>query len=245
MAKKLSQVVAVEKTTKSRVYSAVTDLHKKAQKAELYTGVHKEYAPLKDGGETLPPETKKVQLRSSEVLRQAQNLLGEHWDLEAAKDMANRHAVADVQIGGRLLLSGAPVTFLLFLEKQLADLRTLVDNMPVLPEDKDWTFDDVQGLYRTPVRQTHRTTKEQTPIVLYDATDKHPAQTQLITKDILVGYWSQTEFSGALKRAEKEEILRRLNTFSDAVKEARHAANQVAADEVPVAQGILNYIFGR
>jgi len=249
MAKILAQVVAIDKTVKSRVYSAVTELHKKAQKSDLYSGMFKEYAPIKEGGETLPAEAKKVQLRSDDVLKQARTLWSEHWDLEASKDWSNMGAKASVEIDGAVVIANAPVTFLLFLEKQLNDMRTFVEAIPVLPEDKDWNFDEVQGLYKTPVRQTHRTTKEQTPIVLYDAVVRDgqalPAQTQIITKDVLAGYWSQTEFSGAMKRADKEVILARLNRFSDKVKEARHAANETQAVEAAVAENVFRFILGK
>ena len=243
MTAKLNQVIAIEKGAKNRIYSAITELHKNAQKADLYYGFSKTYEPKEEGGEQFPPEQKKVLMRADDVLSETKTLFGEFLDITATKDFANVSAMADVSVGGNILVKDAPVPYLLFLEKQLTDLRTFVDKMPTLDESDDWRKDEASGLFKTEPTKTHRTAKVQEAIVLYDATDKHPAQTQLITKDVIVGYWNQTKQSGAITRGEKRGLLEKIEAVLSAVKSAREEANNVEAPEKKIGADILNYIF--
>lgn len=244
MATKLNQIIAIEKGAKNRVYSTITELHKNAQKADLYYGFNKTYESKEEGGEQFPPEQKKVTLRSDDVLRETKGLFTEIMDITATKDFANMTASADIVVGGTTIIKDAPVPYLLFLEKQLTDLRTFVDKMPVLDESDDWRRDEATGLFKTDPSRTHRTAKVQEPIVLYDATEKHPAQTQLITKDVVVGYWNQVKHSGAIARGDKRKLLERIEKVLEAVKSAREEANSVEAPEKKAGGDLLDYIFG-
>ncbi len=243
MKAKLNQVIAIEKGAKNRLYAAITELHKNAQKPDLYYGFNKSYEPKEEGGEQFPPEQKKVLMRSDDVLSETKKLFTEFLDITATKDFANVTAKADVIVGGNTLIKDVPVPYLLFLEKQLTDLRTFVDKMPVLDESDDWRKDDATGLFKTEPTKTHRTSKVQEAIVLYDATEKHPAQTQLITKDVIVGYWNQTKQSGAITRGDKRKLSERIESVLSAVKSAREEANSVEAAEKKVGEDILGYIF--
>ncbi len=169
-------------------------------------------------------------------------LLTELMDVTASKDYANCHARADVVVEGQTLVKDAPVPFLLFLEKHLTDLHTFVDKLPNLDSADDWVSDPNSGLYKTAPIATHRTKKVQKPIVLYDATDKHPAQTQLITEDVLVGYWDTVKQSGALPLPRKRELLERLESLSQAVKFAREQANDAEATEQKIGGAIFAYL---
>src|SRR5262249_18343059 len=160
------------------------------------SGFYKQYQPKDEEGETYPPEHKRVQLAANEQLSSAAQLFTELFDLTATKDYANCSARADVEVGGQVLIAGAPATFLLFLEKQLNDLNTFVNELPTLDEADNWIKDDGAGLFKTEPVQTHRTKKVQKPIVLYDATPEHPAQAQLITEDVTVGHWNTVKHSG-------------------------------------------------
>ncbi|MEZ5425761.1 MAG: hypothetical protein R2747_05815 [Pyrinomonadaceae bacterium] len=243
MAKKLNQIIAIEKGAKNRIYSKITDLHKQAQKADQYYGFNKAYEPKDENGEQFPPEQKKVVLRSDEVLEELKDLLTEIMDITATKDFANMSAAADIKVGGKALAKKVPVPYLLFLEKQLTDLRTFVDKMPVLDEGEDWSKDDVTGLFKTDPISKHRTQKVSEAIVLYDATKEHPAQTQLITKDVTVGHWREVKQSGAITRAEKRKILERVESVLNAVKSAREEANGAEAPEKNIGADLLGYIF--
>ena len=240
---KLNQIVAVEKSVKSRVYGDFTELHKASQKADLFTGFSKNYRKRDEEGEDYPPETKRVQLEANEVLSQVSKLLGEMFDISATKDYANCVAFADVVVDGQTLVAQAPIPFLLFLEKQLTDLHTFVDKMPTLDPADEWGSDPNSGLFKTASIATQRTKKVQRPVVLYEATKEHPAQTQLITEDIVVGYWDTVKQSGALPIPRRRELLDRLEKLSQAVKFAREQANGIEADERKVGEAVFGYLF--
>ena len=84
------------------------------------------------------------------------------------------------------------------------------------------------------------------PLVLYDATKEHPAQTQLVTEDIVAGYWNTVKYSGAMPAPQKVAMAERVEKLLRAVKEAREAANIIEEVPVPaVSEFILRYVFGR
>lgn len=244
MTAKLNQILAVEKNTKPRCNQDFTKLYQLIQKADLFSGLSRNFQAINDDGEKLPPENKKVQLVAAETFQSAASLMGELWNITARKDWTNTKAFADVKVDGKAFLSSVPVTYLLFLEKQLTDVKTFISAVPVLDEADDWNQDTVSGLWKTAPVQTHRTTKIVEPLVLYPATDKHAAQVQPVQKDVISGYWTTVKQSGALTKKRKAELLERVETLSNAVKEAREAANMTEEVESPdVGATIFGYLF--
>lgn len=242
---KLNQIIAIEKSVKGRVYGELTELNKALQKPALFNGFAKAYQPKDADGETLPPESQRVQFTTDMVLKTVENRLTELFDLTARKDYSNCMAKASVTVDGTVVVHDAPVSYLLFLEKQITDFQTLVSNLPVLDPAEDWTADPNSGLYKAKETQTHRTKKMQKPIVLYNATPEHPAQTQLIVEDIIVGFWTQTKMSGAIPATDKAVVLERVEALLKALKQAREEANDF--DEVmtnPVGFPLFKYLLG-
>ena len=240
---KLNQILAIEKGIKTRVYAEVTELHQATQKPPLMNGFHKTYQPRDEEGETYPPEHQKVQHVAGEVLDRIAAGLAELFDITATKDWANCTAKADVVVDGRKLLENAPATYLLFLEKQLTDLHTFITKMTELDPGSDWTIDPGTGLYKTEPTVTQRTKKVQRPITLYEATKEHPAQTQLITEDVVAGQWVTIKQSGAIAAPRKKQLLARIEKLSNAVKFAREQANANEAPDQKVGKGVLDYLF--
>lgn len=240
---KLHEVVAVEKGVKSRTYGQITLIDKQAQKAEPFSGISRNFRKKDTDGEDYPPERKKVTAVADVLLKQVAQFTAELFDVEATKDWGNCSAKADIVVDGQTLVSGAPVTFLLFLEKQVTDLRTMVDRFVTLDENEDWTLDANSGLYKTALTSTHRTQKVQKPLVLYPATPEHPAQTQIISEDVIVGWWDTTKFSGALPLPKKVAIVERLDKLLRAVKEARERANDIEIEKRSVGDQIFAYVF--
>lgn len=240
---KLNQVIAIEKGVKSRVYSEVTELHKTCQKPDLFNGFSKVYRKQNDDSEDYPPERKKVQFKADDVLDRIAKLDTELFNTTATKDWANCNAVADIMLDGEVLLEKVPATYLLFLEKQLTDIHTFLEKMPILDESEEWTKDTGSGLYKTLAISTHKTKKTQKPIVMYDATVEHPAQTQLITEDVLVGYWDTVKHSGTLPAPRKEALIERVEKLLIAVKFAREEANSTDATNKFVGEKLFGYLF--
>lgn len=242
---KLNQILAIEKGIKTRVYAEFTDLHNATQKPALMNGFHKSYQPRDEEGETYPAESQKVQHSANEVLDRVAVSLAELFDITATKDWANCTARADVVVDGRSLLKDVPATYLLFLEKQLSDLHTFVGKMSELDPGSDWSVDPGTGLYKTDATQTQRTKKVQRPITLYEATKEHPAQTQLITEDVVAGTWVTTKFSGAIPAPRKKQLLARIEKLSNAVKFAREQANAAEAADKKLGKEVFDFLFGQ
>ena len=239
---KLNQIIAVEKGVKSHTYSELTDFDKVCQKPDLFQGFSKSYEKKDEDGESLPPESKKVQFRVAHILKALAVSLTEFFDITASKDWANTTAVADIEVGGQKLLESVPVTYLLFLEKQLTDLRTFFGHLPELDDTENWQQDMASGLYKTEPISTHRTKKVQRPVVLYDATKEHPAQTQLITEDILAGYWRTIKHSGGIPKTLKDGIVTRVDALIKSVKFAREEANGTDAERRTVGEKVFDYL---
>ena len=175
---KLNQIVAVVAGKKTRVEKEFGELNKVLQKGDLFHGIARQYQPVEEGGEELPSERKDPQRSARAIMAQARLILTDIINAVATQEYGNCTARADVKVGDLVVLSQVPVTVLLYLSKQLDDLHTFVNNVPLLDPSERWTFNAQDGQYVTEEIRTVRTRKVQKPIVLYDATDKHPAQTQ-------------------------------------------------------------------
>ena len=239
MEAKLNQIIAVEKGIKSQVFSHMSQLHKINQKTDLFNGMDKKYEPKDDGGEPMPSEKKRVQYIAKEVLREVDRSLTDLMSVTARKDWTNCTATADVIIDGNVILPKAPITYLLFLEKQVTDIRTFVSNVPTLDPAENWKLDAASGLYKSDDVKRTKTSKEETPIVLYDATEFHPAQTQMVTKDVVVGYWTEVKHSGAMPLPEKKALMQRVEKLLRAIKEAREEANTIQEVKAPDVGSII------
>jgi hypothetical protein len=185
-----------------------------------------------------------VQVKVEEVLRNMAATITRLFDVTATKDRANCQATADVTVDGQPLLRDVPVTYLLFLEKQLTDLHTFVRKLPVLDAAETWTFDASADCYRTEAVRTIRTRKVPRNHVKAEATEHHPAQVEVFYEDVPVGYWSTTKFSGALPARRVNEITDRVEKLQAAVKFAREEANSAEVTEERVGDAVFGYLFG-
>ena len=244
---KLNQVIAIEKGVKSRAHAEISELYKTVQKPALFNGFTKDFRAKSEGEEgsveTLPSERQRVQETVSDVLRRLERAKAELFDVTAQKDFGNTTASANVTVDGKLLIENAPVPFLLFLEKELTDLRTFILALPTLDVAEDWQRDVNSGLFRSGETVRQSTKKVQKPLVLYPATDKHPAQTQLITEDVTTGFWHTVKQSGAIPAPEKAALAERVDKLLAAVKTAREEANAAEAPKVEVGGAIFGYLF--
>lgn len=240
---RLCQVVAVEKSVKAKAHNTLTDFYQKVQKPALLSGISRTYRPNDEVGEQLPSESTKVQVDVSSALKQIQQTLVEFFDITATKDYANCSATADITLGDVVLAKSVPVTYLLFLEKKLVDIHTLVSKLPVLDPSEDWVFDKNVGAYVSRPAETSRTKKVFVPLVLSPATDKHPAQVKEGYEDKTVGTWKTVKFSGALPAQKVADMLSRVEKLQKAVKFAREECNSREIEAQKVSEKMLNYIF--
>jgi hypothetical protein len=239
---KLHEAIALRKGEVGRNKARLTEIYKGFQKSAIFGGFVKSYEPVDVDGEQLPGESKRVQRNVDENLKEIQESLTSLWNIVTSVERGNCEARGDIVVNGETVWADVPVTSLLFFENQLTDIRTTVEAIPTLSPDFDWKRDDNDGLFKTDVVKTHRNIKSQRAIVLYDATEKHPAQTQLIEEPKLAGYWNSIQHSGAMQATRKAVLLGRVETLLDAVKAARARANGNDAPTVDTSP-ILNFIF--
>jgi hypothetical protein len=236
---KLHQVVALAKIKKSHFEKSITEVYHVLQKSALFDGLFRQYRPKADDGEVLPPEGKVVQNNVADQLDLVRKYCEDTWETIIQHEATNIHAKGTI-VCGNLSIADVPVAVLIWLEKRFVSIKTLLEALPTLDTGEEWVLDEQTRQYKSRVAQTHRTTKNQEPIVLYDATKEHPAQTQLITKDTVVGYWSTTKLSGAIPAERKRMLLDRLRRLNEAVILARQEANKY---EVVAPLNITSPIF--
>lgn len=241
---KLNQLLAIEKGVKSSAFAELTDAHHQVQKAALLSGISRTYQPKDEEGEALPPESTRVQVKADTTLKLITQTLVRLFDVTATKEWANCAAKADVKVDGTVLLPGVPVTYLLFLEKQLGDLHTFVKKLPVLDPAETWTFDEGADAWKTEPVKTIKTKKVPRNHVKAEATEKHPAQVEVYYEDIPVGYWTTVKFSGALPARRLYELLERVDKLQQAVKFAREEANGTPVIDKEVGEVVFDYLFG-
>jgi hypothetical protein len=240
---KLNQIIAVEKGVKSRSLQELTEAHHVVQKPALLSGIARTYQPKDEEGEQLPPESTKVQVRTEETLRDVAATLTRLFDVTATKDATNCVAKADVVVDDQTLLADVPVSYLLFLEKQLTDLHTFVKKLPVLDAAEAWAFSDSTDCWSTEPVRTLRTKKVPRNHVKSEATEKHPAQVEVYYEDITIGYWTTVKFSGALPAKRVSELLERVEKLQNAVKFAREEANGTTAVDQKVGDKVFGFLF--
>lgn len=239
---KLNQVLAIENGTKTRTQKDLTEAHHALQKTELLKGLARTYKPLDDEGEKLPDESNRVQMTADEMLKKTAAIMTELLDITATKDWGNAIARADVVIDGRTLIEGAPVPYLLFLDKRLQDLETFVAKIPTLDPSEFWEHDPGQNCWRSKPAQTVKTKKILRNHVKAEATQHHAAQVDVFSEDKVIGQWTTIKYSGALAAENASAIIARIRALRQAVKIARESANNVEVERQRVGARLFAYL---
>jgi len=240
---KLHEIVAIAPSKKSDMSKRLTEAHQ-GWKPDKFTGFTKTYTPKDEKeGEKFPPENKPLQIRVPEEVRKLLPELTDTYNIVASQDEGNTRAKADIEVDGKVVLKNVPVETLIFLEKQLTDLETFIEKLPVLSPDREWKWDDVRNCYVTDPVQKSRTQKVQKVVVMYPATIEHPAQTQLVSEDVIIGYTHTTDFSGAIKTTDKQSMLAKVKALHIAVVQARTRANTVDANVQNIGKPLMDFIF--
>lgn len=240
----LNQIVAVEKDIKKSCYEDLSTAHQKLQQQKLLFGLSRTYQPFAEDGTRFPSETALVQVRTKEVLDETKTILTRLFDVTATRDWANCEARANVVVDGQTLLEKVPVSHLIFLEKKLVDIHTFVKKLPVLDPSETWVWDGAKNCYRTPERQTIKTSKKPVAFVKAAATKEHPAQVEVLQQDLPEGTWTEIKFSGAFPARLVKELLERVERLQQAVKFAREEANSLKVVNQENGEKIFNFLFG-
>jgi len=203
-----------------------------------------EFTPNAEGTKPIIEEQSSLQTTVGKELDFLGKQLVELINISNVINCTNTVAKADVIVGGTIVLKQVPATGLLELEKYLTAFKATVSAAPTLDPAKGFTPDLNQGpgVYKAREVTKTRTSKEKVTIELSKATDKFPANVQLIDKDVPTGTIRQNEWSGMLTPAGKAVILDRIENLTNAVKEACSRANSVEIIGEKIGQDVLNYI---
>lgn len=239
---KLHQYLALHKGAFSDGEGRLTKVYHALDKNALLSGVLKTYKPNDEEGQQLPSEGTKLQLRVPVLLREAVPALVRQVDLQATVDAGNQQATANVVVDGEVVLSDVPIETLLFLGKKLTALGEVISKIPVLDEAEDWS-DAGDGLsFKTAPSSKVRTEKVPTKFEKAPATDKHPAQVEILYLDKVVGTWTTTKFSGAITAKRKSELVEKLSKLQAAVKVAQGEANSTEVTDRKIGQAVFDFL---
>lgn len=247
---KLHELLAVKENVDGQASKCRTELTATFEKKRhLFEETRKTFTPNEEGKQTVVEEQKDIQTTVASEVEWISKIIAKAMDVNYQIDLANTEAKADVILeDGTIILKDMPTTNLLQLERRMQEVKVLVDAIPTLDPAKGFSLDKDKGkgVYKARVVEKSRTKKENKVIVLYPATDKHPAQTQLGSEDVVVGTIRELEWSSMITPALKADVLERLEDLTRAIKKARAKANEhdLAVAGVTVGKKVLDYIFG-
>jgi hypothetical protein len=249
---KLHELLAVEKSKISATHKLYEETLSKFKKEQFFSGHLKRLNMLIDSPENVAIERaakddKALPTTVPETLKYFLDFWANSEDVTYAKNQTNQAANADLLLDGEVLVANVPVDELLGLEVRLENLRRLMNEMPTLDAAKTWAKTN-SGRFGEWValtdEVTSKTEKVMTPVVLYEATDKHPAQIERVTVDKVVGSFTRTSFSGAATSKQKATVIELLDKLLYEAKQARQRANCVEASKEKICHVLTDLLMG-
>lgn len=244
MANKLHELLAIEQDRKNKANKTIgTCKNTLEQKPDAFDGMVKHYVSLEEDSELIPDETKEIVYTVKDFLAPHLEIVITAIDANISKEETNASNVAKAE----LIVDGTnfgtfSATALLALETHLNKLLEMYASIPVLDQTKKWNFDEQTGVYKTDLEVKFRNIKRPKVVVKYEATEQHPAQTELLYLDYQIGKYETTYFSGKVTTVQKVKILKRLEALIEQVKIARSKANGAEVKNIQLGQQIVNFI---
>lgn len=246
MATKLHELLAVSKDLKGQTEKVRTDLRTLFdKKGDHFRERVATYYPKGEGEQKQEEHQLYMQTTVGKELHWFGTIFSNLLNVELQISEANQVAKNDVVLDdGTILLVDIPATSLLEMEKRLSELASLLKAIPTLDPSKGFKLDEAKGdgIYVAKSDRRQRTKKVEEPLVLYPATEKHPAQTQMVTRDVIVGELEIVEWTGMIRPADKADMLERVETLRRAVKKARARANEQPCKKREVGSLFLDFI---
>jgi len=248
---KLHELLAVENDLDNTAKKVLDEARATfGSKAQLFQGAVRVYKPfVEDENEDYGAlaETRELTTTVSDKVDYVTGHLARLWDAVYQKELTNQSAIADIVVEGKIIASGVPATFLLGLEKRLANLRKVYEYVPTLQPGMKWVADADKGenIWRTAEPdKKYRTRKSFRHQVLVEPTEHHPAQIEKWEENENVGVFETTHWSGMLTSNDKSKLLHRIDTLQQAVKKARQRANATEVKKEKIADALFTYING-
>jgi hypothetical protein len=190
-------------------------------------------------------EVKEIVTTVGKKLDYAKESAVRYFDALLQKQATNQNAKADLIVDGEILAEGLPAQFLLDLENKMKLVRAYYQHIPTHDPSVNWVPDETmpKGVFKaeSPVL-SQKTEKSFKFKVLYEATDKHPAQIEKWNDNVVVGTFTTQKWSGMITPAKKSELLERIDKLIRAAKKARQRANREDVVKEKIGGKIFNYI---
>ena len=246
---KLHELLAVDANLKGQAQKCRTELQSTLEKKRhLFAQKLVTFTPLAEGSQAETREQSDIQTTVKKEVAWLENILVKAIDAAYAIDIANTTAKADIVLEtGHVLAKDVPATALLQLEKRVKEVAEFIRTIPTLDPAKGFEHDASRepGIYKAREVLKASTQKIQEPLTLAPATKEHPAQVQLVTKDVKVGTIQELEWSSLITPAMKAELLERSEALFRAVTQARSRANDTEIDTKSnkIGKLLLEYVF--
>jgi hypothetical protein len=216
-------------------------------KPDHFIGQHRhlEMFDASEQAKVVADEYKEIVTTVPDKLGYLNEAVAKFFDAVLQKETTNQSAKADLVVDTIVIAKDVPATFLLGLESKLKELRQAYESAPTLAPGIAWKKDTNlgSGIYVQENPDVKlKSAKTFMHKVLYEATDKHPAQIEKWEEQIPVGKYITNVQSGMLSPADKSKLLGRIDKLIQATKKARMKANMVDVVEVAVGEAIFSYI---
>ncbi len=244
MANKLHELLAVEQDRKHKSNQAIGEAKNIFTKKDpFFDGMIKRYVALEEDSDQIPDETKQMVTTVKKKLQETLEAVITGMDAHISKEETNASNVAKAElVVNEVNLGTFSATSLLALESHVSKIRDLYQNIPILDPTRRWELDEQEGVYKTEPEIKFRSVKRPKVIVKYEATEKHPAQTELLYLDFQVGKYETIYSSGKITIAQKNELIERIDQLLEAIKTARSKANNVEVNNIKIGQRIFDLI---
>lgn len=245
---KLHEVLAVESDLEGaykKILQEALGVFKKGEHFQGFTRILTMFDEARKHEEEASNEHKELTTTVRDKLDYVSESVVRYFDVVAQKECTNQLAAASVEVDGKEILPPLPATFLLGLETKLRQIREVYDAIPTLAPGIKWVADEISGenVWVTAEPETAmKTEKILKPFVLYEATDKHPAQVKEMQDNLNVGVYKKTTRSGMLSPRQKHELLARIDKLIRAVKVARQKANTQDIVNIQVGKVLMDFI---
>ena len=247
---KLHELLAVEKTRTSASNKILTESTQKFGKIDYFQGAFKTLKMLEDSPtntaiETAAAESRALPTTVQETLEYFFDFWAKAEDVIFQKNLTNQTAMSDLLFRGNVIATNVPVDELMGIEVRLEQIRQLASQMPTLPATVNvspYPESGRKGAWIGEPEQTTKTEKTLVPVVLYEATDKHPAQVKESSTDKTVGLFKLTKVYGSATSLQKADVIAVLDDLIAETKQARMRANSVDAVTGTIGKKIADLI---
>lgn len=248
---KLHQVLAVLDSTKKEADAASSLVQKLFSTPTLFMETEKTLQFIDDdrqdkqGGEF--DEHQAMEITVGQALSHFKAFQINYLNTLASRETSNQGARANVVVDGNVLISDAPVSFLIKLEEYFKSMKKVYESIPTLSQSTHWQKDESkgEGIWTTKYDEI-RSKKEKImkTIPLFAGDEHHPPQFQREPEEEVVGKYTLRTWSGMIPQFEKDKMIQRCEKVIRAVKRAREEANSIDAKELKGTDALFSYIHG-